>query len=405
MAKYQKTGRLIFGILFIGSLLAYSAVNAWEARGELEAEWESFQIWDLKDDIPDMNGAMEEHVWHRYDFVEAYGMIQLLMGKNEENSFENVKDKRGYLYKGNFWSGFGVDQKMLAGRTRRLMDAMARKGTEVGFVLCPEKLVPEEAGFRGIPYDSFEVLGNDILRWMDYYGVPYLDLRDTLRGSGLAYEDIWFRTDHHWTPRAAFEGYRGVVGWMNEEFQAGLDEDGIAREIGNYEQIYYQNAMLGSQGRDAGIIYSGGMEDYTALFPKEPGTYRWEFDNGGKREGTFRQAFLNEDIVGIDPYETNAGKYYLYEVTRYSRQINSSAEDGKKILIVRDSFASPVGAFLIQNFGQVDMLWGIKYSPEEFAAYLEENSYDYILVMLYPNNLTDEAFPFGMEKKTDGTAQ
>lgn len=398
MKKSQKFGRLIFAILFIGTLLSYSVINAWEAGEELEAELRSFQIRDFKDDISKLNAVMEEQVWRRYDFIEAYGAIQLLMGKKEENSFDNVKDRADYLFSGNFWPDFGDDQKMLAERMRRLMDALAEKDTRVGFVLCPEKTVREELRYPGIPYSSFETLGDDLLRWLDYYSVPYLDLRETMENSGLSYEETWFRTDHHWTPRAAFEGYRDLVGWMNAEFGAQLDPDGITRSLSNYEQICYSASMLGSQGRDAGLVYSGGMEDYTALVPKEAGSYRWKHDHADWREGSFTEAFLMEDLYSAGPYKLNAGKYYLNEVAENSRQLNQEITGGKDILLLRDSFASPVGAFLAQNFERVDMLWSMQYSEEELDQYLEDNSYDYVLVMLYPDNLSEASFPFFTER-------
>lgn len=398
MTKAEKIGRFIFGLLFLLTLLVYSAVNAWEAREELNKQWESFQIWDLKDDLPELDHALEEQVFGRYKFVEAYGALQLLMGKNEDNSFDNVKDKEGYLFSGNFWPGFGDDQKMLAERMRRLMDYMAEKDTKVGFVLCPEKPVREEARYRGIPYRSFEKLGDDLMSWLAYYSVPHLDLRKTIENTGLSYEETWYRTDHHWTPRAAFEGYKGVVDWMNTEFGAGLDPEGITRDIANYDQIYYPSTMLGSQGRDAGIVYSGGMEDFTAVVPKEPGNYQWSYADTDRREGSFREAFLEEDIYGLDPYHVNAGNYYLREITYYSRQLNLDIENSERILLLRDSFASPVGAFLAQNFRQVDMLWSLQYSPEKLEEYLEDHSYDYIIVMLYPSNLSEPSFPFFTER-------
>lgn len=226
----------------------------------------------------------------------------------------------------------------------------------MGRVLCPEKTVREEACYRGIPYHSFEKLGDDLMSWLAYYGVPHLDLRKTIENAGLSYEETWYRTDHHWTPRAAFEGYKEVVNWMNTEFGAELDPEGITRDIANYDQ------------------------------------------DTGRREGSFREAFLEEDLYGLDPYYVNAGNYYLHSITSYSRQLNLDIENGERILLLRDSFASPVGAFLAQNFRQVDMLWSLQYSPEKLEKYLEDHSYDYIIVMLYPSNLSESGFPFFTER-------
>ncbi|MDC7290153.1 hypothetical protein NXH76_20370 [Blautia schinkii] len=149
-----------------------------------------------------------------------------------------------------------------------------------------------------------------------------------------------------------------------------------------------------------GILYSGGLEDYTVLIPKEEGNYKWYFDNGGEREGTFREAFLQEDIMNSNPYKLNAGKFYMYELTSYSRQLNYEMTDGKKILLLRDSFATPVGAFLSQNVSHLDMLWNQYYSENELEEYLNGEVYDYIIVMLLPNNLNSKNFPFCVESNS-----
>ena len=104
------------------------------------------------------------------------------LGKHEEKLlFDVVKDKDGYLHGGNFWTGFGDDTKELAVRVRRLADAMEERGTKVGFVLPPMKVVRQQAAYTRIPYNDFTEQADSLLRWLRYYSVPYLDLRESLK--------------------------------------------------------------------------------------------------------------------------------------------------------------------------------------------------------------------------------
>ena len=77
---------------------------------------------------------------------------------------------------------------------------------------------------------------------------------------------------------------------------------------------------------------------------------------------------------------------------------NCRTDSERKILLLRDSFSQPVGAFLAQSFKQVDMLWIVDITEDELEAFLEENQYDYVLMALYPENLKSDAFPFEMEE-------
>ena len=394
MERIKKLGYGIFAAVFVLALLAFSAANFLHARAALEEEAATFDLAGIPEDVAELNAVMEANVLGRYPLLEEYGRIQKFLGKHEENAFDNVIDKAGYLHAGSFWNGFGDDQKELAVRVRKLSDSLKERGIALGFVLNPAKVVRGEDRYAGIPYSDFTREADDILRWLRYYGVPYLDLRESMEASGLDCDEMWFRTDHHWTPLAAYEGYRALVSWMNEVFDAGLDPDGASRDLRNYDIVTYPDAMLGSQGRETGLAYAGGMEDYTAVVPKTEGDYTWLSDNSEMRQGTFREAFLNENILGMDPYRLNAGSFYLNELTVYSRLVNREAPNDKKILLLRDSFATPVGAFLAQNCASVDMIWSSRWAAEDLEAFLAENEFDYVIIMLYPENLASSSFPF-----------
>ena len=134
-----------------------------------------------------------------------------------------------------------------------------------------------------------------MLRWLRYYSVPYLDLRESLKDDNLSYEETYYKTDHHWSPLAAFAGFRDTVDWLNFQWNAGLDPAGNFRDLSQYETKNFPGLMLGSQGRDAGVVYSGGTEDYQVYYPKSGGDFTWihgEPDHLEKEEGAFVPTLL-----------------------------------------------------------------------------------------------------------------
>ena len=88
-------------------------------------------------------------------------------------------------------------------------------------------------------------------------------------------------------------------------------------------------------------------------------------------------------------------------VSDYASILNRQASLDKKVLLLRDSYATPVGAFLAQSFAQIDMLWIGQYTPEQIQEYLAENHYDYVFLSLYPEDIREDFFPFGMEESAE----
>ncbi|MCB6610827.1 hypothetical protein V3C10_08230 [[Clostridium] symbiosum] len=407
MEENNKKGKSIFSILFLICLFSFAAFNIICRGPELMKELRKVKpdFHEPKQAIAVIEREMSEKLFFRYPLIEGYGALQLIMGKKEENAFSNIKGKDGMLYDASFWNGFGDDQKELAVRTRRLHDLLEEEGTEMGVVLFPMKLPEEQERYYGLPYNDFSKLAGDFASWLRYYKVPVLDLRNICKISGLTHQEAFFKTDHHWTPIAAFSGYCNIINWMEQSFDVSLDPDYKLRDLGNYNQVTFPNYMLGSQGRETGVIFAGGAEDYTVIYPEYQGDYllwRGDIEDYKEYTGGFEEALLkldvNEDsLSGI--YSGNGETVYLHKgVDNYVSIRNLENGSKKKILLLRDSYATPVGAFLAQSFEQVDMLWTLQLSEEELMDFLTKNHYDYVLLALYPENLKGAAFPFGMEE-------
>ena len=427
MELAQRFGRTIFAFLAVICLLGYSAGNFFYAGEAVLEKVAEIRPESADEDIAAINNAVVENMLWRYPLIECYGSIQLVGNKHEINSFDVVKDRAGYLHSGNFWVGFHDESRELAVRVRRLYDMLEARGTQVCFVMSPMKVAKEEVQYAGIPYNDFTGQADEMLRWLRYYGVPYLDLRQSLAERGLSYEEMFFRTDHHWTPETAFAGFCDIVKWLNETFGTNLDPEGYYCNSENYEVRTYRNTMLGSQGRKTGVCYAEGMEDFTVLFPVDEGDFNWirgdltdledlnaldlldtleDADSvshqAGLKEmkgtdGLFTETLLKlppERLEGEKIYRGIAEEAYMEGVAEYDFVRNNNMENGSSILFLRDSYASPVLSFFAQCVPLVEAVWPNQYDSETMEAVLLRRDYDYVIIMLYPENLSYDFFPF-----------
>lgn len=427
MDRAQRFGKTIFAVFAAVSLLGYSAGNFYYAGEAVLEEAEKIHLENADDDIAAVNNAAVENMLWRFPLIECYGSIQLAQSKREINSFDLVKDRAGYLHSGNFWVGFHDESKELAVRVRRLYDMLKTRGTQLCFIMSPMKVAEEEVQYAGIPYNDFTGQADEMLRWLRYYGVPYLDLRASMVESGLSYEETFYKTDHHWTPRAAFEGFCEIVEWLNKSFNTNLDSEGYYCSLENYKVHTYKDTMLGSQGRRTGVCYAEGMEDFTVLIPKYEGEFNWirgdltkvenlkaldlletleDADSVSQKEGLtemkgtdglFTETLLElppEKLEGEDIYKSIAEEAYMEGVNYYDFIRNNNTEDGPSFLFLRDSYASPVISFFAQCVPQTEAVWTGQCDSETMKTLLLRKNYDFVVIMLYPENLQFDFFPF-----------
>lgn len=387
----------ITACLFVITLFTYAVLNAiytiQNSRERLEI---SENQTDIADYIKNINDYVEENVYLKYPIIESYGVIQKVLLKHEFNHFDKVIDKQGYLFDGNFYSHFGANQKEVAIEARKLMDYAKQYGAEFSFVVTPIKTVLQENTYLGLPYNDFTGSVDDLLRGLRYYNVPYLDLGASLELSGLSYEEIFYKRDHHWKTKAAFQGYQDIISWMEEQYLVTLDLGEQSRNLNNYETKLYPNLMFGSYGRDVGKYYSSGSEDFEVFYPKHNGNYTVEYgalNDYEIRNGGFDNALVQNDIDQkiTDVYQDSCYDLaFLYGLSDYIRITNNEKTDAPKILLLRDSFASPLGCFMAQNFSSIDMVYMLGEERDQVLKMIAENDYDYVMLCIYPENLALE---------------
>lgn len=405
--------KYILALLFLAVLYGYTAVNAVHAYQVWFKEWVGEFLENVDQEIAektvsavaaemvqDLDSHLVDEMYEKMDFIEIYSYVQTLLDKREFNNFSYIKDEDGYLHYASFFREDTDDVAAYARRVKRLKDEAEKSGADVIFCVTPGKYMRGTTRFRtGMPVNDPNQLVDELLFYLNRYGVETLDYRLYFPNEQMTIQDAFFRTDHHWTVPAAFEATRILVQTMEERFGANLDPQGYLAP-GNYERVTYRHGMMGSMGRRTGANFCE-LEDFEALWPVyQIQCTRDTIDTHGRAshlEGELKETLMDPEVLfkEDDIYSNAQYALYLNTISPYERIVNLDNPDGPRVLAVRDSYFSPTLVFMTPMCSEIEAVWVLEETQEvDIEELVRENQYDYIVMELYPYNINDDAFNY-----------
>lgn len=398
---YQ-TKKRVFTVLFLSILMGYSVVNAVQALPQIQSTLASAAGSPISQLVQTAESSVTDALLGKMNFIEFYAYLQRLLDKREINNFAYIKDENGFLHYSSFFREADPDVISYALRVRRLQDYVEKYGTKVLCVTAPSKYITGQVPLReGLSANDPSILIEQTLLYLNRLGVETLNLGEYLPNKDLSYEETYFRTDHHWTIPAAFEATKVLVKTMQERFDAPLDDSWLASS--RYTKVTYHKGMLGSMGRKTGVNFVG-LEDFTALWPQFEMHYSRDcLEEKGvmtHREGlTEDTLMIPETLLKNDSiYKDSLYSLYLNSLRSYETITNEDNPDGPSVLMIRDSYFSPVITFMAPMCSRIDAIWSLETSDQiDIEQYVKENRFDYIIVEMYPYNIEDDAFNFFRE--------
>jgi hypothetical protein len=394
--------------MLLAILLFFSVFNA-------RAQWTGMRggfIWifentkditKLQASFANFENFISENIIGREKFVEFYAYLQKLMGKQEIDNFGLIRDTNGQMVYGEFdpedLRGIGV--KEAARRVWRLQQAVADRETKVFFLNPPAMHISGERKYPpGMPRQDVNHRQDAFLYWLNHFNIDYLDLRETLARRDIPVEDYFYATDHHWRIGTAFAAFADLIDWMDRYYGAGLDQNDFFKNRNNYHSKIYKNASLGSMGRRTGIVYSG-LDDFEVIWPRFDEytnfTYIGRFTEAERRvqrSGPFTESLLYPAVLQTSqPYQTDFYSVYHSGIKSHEKIINHMNSQAPRLLMIRDSFCLPLGAFMAPMFSEIHMLWPVSGELRlNIEEYIRENDFDYILVELSETGLFVDNF-------------
>ena len=234
--------------------------------------------------------------------------------------------------------------------------------------------------------NSFKDNYDRFVRLLDKASVPTLDFTELFDEPNKKGEDLFYYTDHHWKTTTGFFAAGAISRELSSRYGFEYNENYLNPE--NYTIEHFSDYFLGSKGKKVGTYFTWhGADDFDLILPKfETNMTESQPAKEELREGTFEETVLYmqnmvKDYYGKNPYVTYSGGDFRLQIMS-----NKMNPEGKKVLLVRDSFACVVAPFLSLQTSELHICdvrdyayyVGEKLNIEE---YIREVKPDYVIVL------------------------
>ena len=222
---------------------------------------------------------------------------------------------------------------------------------------------------------------------MEVQNVSYVNLAKKFEENNIPFQDIYFKTDHHWKPEIGFMSTNIICDELSQMYNFQYDNEKI--NLNNYEINTYKDYFLGSNGKKTGRFFTWyGAEDISLILPKfETNLTELQPFKNEEKMGDFKDSVLfmenieEKDFYHKNPYATYSGGDFRLQIMK-----NNLNPEGKKILMVRDSYACAVAPFLALQTSElhiIDIRNYENYVGDKIVIkdYIEKIKPDYVIVL------------------------
>ncbi len=327
-------------------------------------------------------------------FIEGYGATQALLNKkiiDDADIGYMLKDEQGFLH----FAGYKYDTKANADKLANMNDYFLKSEIPFSFILALPKDYKGYTTFKkGIDvYANSNLNCDNFIEGLNENNINYLDLRESANKDNLNISNAFYKTDHHWKTETAFWAFKELVKYINENHGINLDENNFYTSLDNYKVETYKDSFLGSLGKRMGKIYSG-IDDYTLITPNfETNIKLFQgFDKKPVSEGSFDDIIIDKNLSNPEqPIKTNRYASYFSLDNDFKTIINENATNDYKILLIKDSYALPVAAFLSLTCKEVTMVDFRLSKDQSVKEFINNNDYDLILMLYGSGSICSEA--------------
>jgi len=224
-------------------------------------------------------------------------------------------------------------------------------------------LIPDKSYF--LPADKYPVAGDAWViaqmaehltdaAYIDLY--PYLEIAD------------YYRTDLHWKQEAVTDVAGALLDGMAEKEQVGSTA-GVGLESGYTVETVTETFFGGYAGASAFNV----KPDVLCALTDDAIVQTVVYDYEKKQEVA---VYAPEKIDGMDPYD-----YYLWGARALLTMKNPTCQNGKKLIMFRDSFGSSMAPLLLEGYEEITLV-DLRYvSADYLPQMIDMSEYDDVLFL------------------------
>ena len=316
--------------------------------------------------------AYFQEIADKDSYIEVYGAFQKFLGKRQIENFTIYKTS----YNGLVEPKEAKVEQEIDGKIKALnviWNYLREKRIPFLYIEPPLAIADEEdlpAGVSDHSDDNADVLHRKLT------GISIIKISET---GNLNKENMFYRTDHHWSGDACFRAYEMIADRMIEENML------KKRTSGDKFSRVSVGGFLGSYGIKAGKYYDG-TDEYVYYQPDFDTKIEFNaYDPEGKltdtRKGSWTDALMDTSVL-TDPDYHNKYNAALWGNAAESRILNHEADNDNKLLLISHSYGRPLATYFALDFQEVRMI-----DPQEgrfsgdYLQYIDEFEPDAVLFL------------------------
>lgn len=193
-----------------------------------------------------------------------------------------------------------------------------------------------------------------------------IDIRDSLKEAEKS-EQIYYRTDHHWTLKGAYEAYCEYCKEMGIDIRK-YDEFNVKEICDNFYGSLYSKVLDREASPDK--IYAT-FSDALANIKVT-------------KDGKITDGIYNEKGL------TRKDKYSYFFGGNCGRvDISTEVKNGSKLLVIKDSFANCFVPFLIDSYSEITMI-DPRYYSGSITELSESGTFDHTIILYEMSNFAGD---------------
>ena len=308
-----------------------------------------------------LNSFINDHFVFRNFWLKLNSSIQLLTGKTENNGV--YIGKNGYLFEK--FSYTENEKDNVEKITKSINNFAQNVDKPIYFLLIPNSIYINS---DKLP-DNVEVANQkDIID--NFYRklnskITTIDVTNSLKENKNL--NLYFKTDHHITSLGAYYVYKDFCSVANLQ----------SVPISEFTEENVSNSFLGTFDSKAQVYNQ--MADVIDVYKNEVNQYIEGNYDGEEYNSIFNEKYLKQK----DKYS------YFLNGNHAKIVLKTSVNNGKKLLVIKDSYAHILSQFLCQNFEEVHFV-DLRYYNASVSEYLEENDITDVLFLYNVSNLVSE---------------
>lgn len=301
---------------------------------------------------------INDHFIFRDEWLKLNSQYELLLQKTEISDIYIGKD--GYLFE-----KFESNDKNLQIAKKQINNFANNVDIPVRFILVPNSIyINQEKLPNNVDVENQEYIIDNMYENME--NVTTIDVTDVLKENKNDY--IYFKTDHHITSDGAYliyEKYCEEIG-INPVLKQDFTQEIVSTEfLGTFDS----KAQILNQAKDEIVVYKNNINTNLVSV---------EYDNS-----TTNSIFNEEYLTKKDKYS------YFLNGNNAKVVVKTNVKNGKKLLVIKDSYAHIMTQFLVQNYEEIHFI-DPRYYRNSMTNYVKDNNITETLIMYNLSNLVND---------------